>query len=80
MANARRHFFVARGVGQGCPLSPLLYMIVAETTASVIRNDPVIDGFSFPGNRWVKLCQYADDTSVFVMSDAALLEFFSLFH
>lgn len=73
-------FSVSRGVRQGCPLSPLLYVIMAETIASAIRNNSVIDGFSFPGNRRVKLCQYADDTSVFVMSDAALLEVFSLFH
>ena len=73
-------FFVSRGVRQGCPLSPLLYVIMAETIASVIRNNPVIDGFSFPGHSCAKLCQYADDTSVFVMSDAALLEVFSLFH
>ena len=72
-------FFVTRGVRQGCPLSPLLYVIMVETIASAIRNDPVIDGFSFPGDRRVKLCQYADDTSVFVMSDAALLQVFSLF-
>ena len=72
-------FFVTRGVRQGCPLSPLLYVIMAETIASAIRNDPVIDGFSFPGNRRVKLCQYADDTPVFVMSDATLFQVFSLF-
>ena len=61
-------FFVTRGVRQGCPLSPLLYVIMAETIASAI-----------PSDRRVKLCQYADDTSVFVMSDAALLQVFSLF-
>ena len=72
-------FFITRGVRQGCPLSPLLYVIMAETIASAIHNDPVIDSFSFPGNCRVKLCQYTDDTSVFVMSDAALPQVFSLF-
>ena len=52
---------------------------MAETIASAIRNSAVIDGFSFPGNRRVKICQYADDTTIFVMSDAALVEVFSLF-
>ena len=72
-------FFVSRGVRQGCPLPPLLYVIMAKTIASTIRNSPVIDGFSFPGHSCAKLYQYADNTSVFVMSDAALLEVFSLF-
>ena len=62
-------FSVSRGVRQGCPLSPLLYVLMAETIASAIRNDPHIDGFSLPGRRCIKLCQYADDTSIIVMSD-----------
>ena len=73
------YFFISRGVRQGCPLSPLLYVIMAETLACAIRSDPVIDGFSLPGRRRIKLCQYADDTSIVVMSDASLLQFFSAF-
>ena len=72
-------FFVSRGVRQGCPLSPLLYVIMAETIASAIRNCAAIDGFSLPGNRRVKICQYADDTTIFVLSDVALMAVFSLF-
>ena len=60
-------------------MSPLLYVIMAETVASAIRNSAVIDGFSFPGNRRLKICQYADDTTIFVMSDAALTDFFFSF-
>ena len=71
-------FFVSRGVRQGCPLSPLLYIIIAETMACAIRADPLIDGFALPGNRRVKLCQYADDT-IFVMSDHALCRVFEIF-
>ena len=72
-------FFVSRGVRQGCPLSPLLYVLMAETIASAIRNDPHIDGFSLPGRRCIKLCQYADDTSIVVMSDFSLEAVFKLF-
>ena len=73
-------FFVSRGVRQGCPLSPLLYVLMAETIGSAIRNDPHIDGFSLPGRRCIKLCQYADDTSIVVMSDFSLEAVFKLFH
>ena len=72
-------FFVSRGVRQGCPLSPLLYIIIAETMACAIRADPLIDGFALPGNRRVKLCQYADDTTIFVMSDRTLCRVFEIF-
>ena len=72
-------FFVSRGVRQGCPLSPLLYIIIAETMACAICADPLIDGFVLPGNRRVKLCQYADDTTIFVMTDGALCRVFEIF-
>ena len=65
-------FPVTRGVRQGYPLSPLLYILVAETIASAIRKDPNIDGFLLPNGLRTKLCQYADDTSVLVMSDASM--------
>ena len=72
-------FMVSRGVRQGCPLSPLLYVLMAETLACAIRANALIDGFCLPGDRCIKLCQYADDTTLIVMSDAALVEVFSLF-
>ena len=72
-------FFVSRGVRQGCPLSPLLYIILAETLANVIRVDSLIDGFFLPGNRCVKVLQYADDTSIIVMSNGALVRVFEIF-
>jgi exonuclease III len=72
-------FPVFRGVRQGCPLSPLLYVLVAETIASAIRKDASIDGFLLPDHNRIKLFQYADDTSVLVMSDQSLRSLFSLF-
>ena len=57
----------------------LCYVIMAETIACAIRHDPVIDGFSLQGNRCIKLCQYGDDSSIIVMSDAALTAVFALF-
>ena len=42
-------FVLQRGVQQGCPLSPLLYCLVAETLGQAIRRDPSIEGISLPG-------------------------------
>jgi len=40
---------LSRGVKQGCPLSPLLYVLVAEVLAVNIRCNPRIPGLSLPG-------------------------------
>ena len=73
-------FPVSRGVRQGCPLSPLLYVLVAESLACAIRADPEIDGFSIPfSNINPKLSQYADDTTVFSQSDSSIKSIFRLF-
>ena len=73
-------FPVSRGVRQGCPLSPLLYVLVAETMACSVRADAGIDGFPLPcSNRRIKISQYADDTTVLVCSDLSLVALFQLF-
>jgi hypothetical protein len=53
--------------------------LVAETISCAVQKDPTVDGFDLPDGQRVKLFQYADDTSVFVHSDHALLSLFSLF-
>ena len=72
-------FKVTCGVRQGCPLSPLLYIIIAETVACAIRASPLIDGYLLPNGQRAKICQYADDTSIIVRSDNSLREVFSIF-
>lgn len=72
-------FPVFRGVRQGCPLSPLLYILVAETISSAIKQDPSIDGFQLLDGRTSKIFQYADDTTVIVKTDNSLCSLFRLF-
>ena len=65
-----RKVTLKRGVRQGCPLSPLLYCIVAETLGNLIRQNLKIDGLRLPGSRKeVKISQYADDTTLFLRNN-----------
>ncbi|KAJ8335384.1 hypothetical protein SKAU_G00387260 [Synaphobranchus kaupii] len=68
------------GVRQGCPLSPLLYVLYMEPFAAVVRADPLVDGLLVPGSggRMVKIAQDADDTALFLQSDRALLRALTL--
>ena len=61
------YFALERGVRQGDPLSPYLFVIVVETLAIAIRQNTVIRGITI-GKEETKLLQYADDTTV-VLSD-----------
>ena len=68
-------FPITRSVRQGCPLSPLIYILALEPVLHRIRSDPDIEGCPIPGNRVnpPKLTAYADDCKCVVKSDQAIL-------
>ena len=63
--------FLERGVRQGCPLSPLLYVLTSEVLANQIRKNPAIEGFLLPGTGGLqfKISQYTDDATNFVKNE-----------
>ena len=59
-------FDVERSVRQGCPLSALLYSIVVEPLAMLIKADQDVKGVQLPYGGTCVINQYADDTTVTV--------------
>ena len=62
-------FPVTRGVRQGGPLSPYLFILAVESLANKIRNDNNIKGLNIDGVKQV-ISLYADDTALFLLGDA----------
>ena len=66
-------FKIERGVRQGCPLSPYLFVLSVDVLANAIRRDPSIKGISISQNE-IKLSQYADYTTLILDSSKDTLE------
>ena len=68
---------IKRGVRQGCPLSALLYLMIAEVLAEAIRQDQEVRGYPLPGTDFsVKIAQYADDTGLFLLDKESVIRAF----
>jgi exonuclease III len=63
--HASTFFNPTRGVRQGCPLSPVLFVIAVELMATTIRENKEIQGIQI-GNKEIKLSQFADDTTLYL--------------
>ena len=81
---ASNYFNIGRGVRQGDPLSPLLFILSLEVLACSIRQNKNIQGIKI-GNEEIKLALFADDISCFLRNKSSyehlvcMLEEFSVF-
>ena len=72
---ASNFFKLERGVRQGCCLSALLFIIVAEILAISIRGDSSIKGMELMNNVF-KISQLADDTTLYLKDIESLKKVF----
>lgn len=77
-------FKLERGVRQGCPLSPYLFILFVEVLAEAVRKNNEIKGITVNGRELIKISQYADDTTLILdgsqksfTTSLKTLEFFS---
>ena len=57
------YFTLSRGVRQGCPLSPFLFILSVELLALKIRQEPNCKGIRLPNLQEAKISQFADDST-----------------
>ena len=60
------------GVRQGCPLSPLLFVLSIEPLANLIREHPEYQGVSLPNNAIIKVAMFADDTCFYAKDEKSI--------
>ena len=71
------NFRLERGVRQGDPLSPYMFVLVAEVLAVSIRQNSNVKGISI-GKEETKLLQFADDNTAVLADENSVSAFLSL--
>ena len=72
------YFQLNRGIRQGCPISALLFILVAEIIAISIRSEKNIKGITINEEEF-KIIQLADDTTLFLKNIKSLVLAIDLF-
>ena len=77
--NMSQFFPVEKGVRQGCPLSMILYIILAEVTLINILKNEKIKGIKI-GQKEIKISAFADDTTLYLGNNTSFPHLKSQLH
>ena len=72
------YFKISRGIRQGCPLSALLFLLPAEIVAVILHSLINIKGIVV-NHSCIKLCQLADDMTLFLRDNSSVNEAIQVF-
>jgi len=69
-----------KGIRQGCSLSPMLYVLMAEVLACSVRAEKGICGFLVPGSggQHTNISQYADDTTAVLRDGVSITKYLDI--
>ena len=65
--------YISRGLHQGSPLSPILFLLVAQIFTCKLENNPRIKGIRI-NDIYILLSLFADDTDLFIQAYIECLE------
>ena len=77
--NMSPNFDLERGIRQGCPFSPLIFILACEALSNKIRQSHSIHGIELPcegGSKHVKFLQFADDSTLLVNDEESITNAF----
>lgn len=63
-----------RGIRQGCPLAPILFIIAIDPYLRAIQQDAVFRGIPLPGSCSLKVLAYADDVTLYARDEVDVKE------
>ncbi|KAM7311508.1 uncharacterized protein ISCGN_008415 [Ixodes scapularis] len=72
-------FPVTRGVRQGCPLSPVFFVLSLEPFLVGVDRHPSISGLALPGYGELRISAYADDVTLYLRDEDSLVKALRLF-
>jgi hypothetical protein len=76
-------FNVNCGVRQGCPISPLIYVLSTELLSCKVRQSNKIQGIALPFDSYerseIRISTFADDTTIFVKTQNCINEVIDMF-
>jgi len=64
-------FTINSGVPQGCPTSPLIFLLVAESLSRAVEASTDLEGVTIGGQEY-RLSQFADDTQIILKNYSSL--------